>query len=360
MPSIHPVIAIDPKFRGYLPDNGWTLCVGAGVSKGICPEWQDLAHNVVNEAFSISLSASDFSSLVVNSGWSLDSWIQASANEFIAKGKTHNEFNELIETELYSKIRKQSRGLGLEKYLIKVLNFPKNEPKDRVIEVCDFIENAFPNCSLLQVAGALVACSNKGHKPKSILTFNADTLLETYLDLRLRRDHYLGPGPHSHPQYPFVQVTRTSIASGNKIPIIHCHGAITPSYSKHKETRDSRDKLVFLEQEYLAMASNGAAWAETIFLFHAQSTKLAFIGMSMSDPNIRRWMNAITLERSKDKLVYGVTTVSNPDHIWINAKPTITPAQSIYLTSLRHLGIRPAWINSWSDIESGLKNLSAT
>jgi len=183
--------------------------------------------------------------------------------------------------------------------------------------------------------------------------------LETYLDLRLRRDHYLGPGPYSHPQYPFVQVTRTSIASGNKIPIIHCHGAIAPKYSKHKKTRDSRDKLVFLEQEYLAMANNGAAWAETIFLFYAQSTKLAFVGMSMSDSNIRRWMNAINLERSKDSLVFGCTAPSNPDHIWISSKPIIKPAEDIFLTSLLHLGIRPAWINSWSDLEAGLKSLSA-
>jgi len=116
--SIHPVIAVDHKFRGYLPDNGWCLCLGAGISKGICPEWQDLAHNVVNEAFSLSLSESEFTALVVSSGWSLDSWIQAAANEFFSKGKSIEAFNELIEAELYSNILKQSRGLGLEKYLM--------------------------------------------------------------------------------------------------------------------------------------------------------------------------------------------------------------------------------------------------
>jgi len=252
--SPHPVRAVDKKFKGYLPEGAWTLCLGAGVSRGISPEWQDLAHKVVNESFSAGLSSAEFSSLVKSSGWSLDSWIQAAANEHTNRGRVAEDFTKLIEDEIYSKIRHKAKGLGIESHLTKVLNSPKTEPKEKVIEVCDFIEASFPDCSLLQVAQTLIAAAENGGRPQAILTFNADTLLETYIDLRLRRDHYLGPGPHGHPPYHFVQITRPGPVSGTKIPIIHCHGCIAPTYSTTASPKDSRDRLVFLEQEYLTMA----------------------------------------------------------------------------------------------------------
>ncbi|WP_295680124.1 SIR2 family protein [uncultured Nevskia sp.] len=355
----HPVLAVDERFRGYLSPNAWTLCVGAGISKGIAPEWYDLTFEVVRESFGNGIKESDFSELVKDSGWTLDSWIQAAANAHLLKGGLPEEFKDLIESKLYAKIRDKAKGMGIERHLTKVLNYPKNEPKDRVIEVCNLIESAFPNSSLVQIAETLIQAAKSGHGPKAVLTFNADTFLETFIDLRLRRDHYLGPGPHGHPNYSYVQVTRPANASGSKIPIIHCHGCVAPRWSSVKNPRDSRDRLVFLEQEYLAMAESGAAWAETVFLYHAQSTKLVFAGLSMSDTNIRRWMSAMNLERAKDRHIFEYADRPNPDHIWIRPRPKEEIACELLLSSLHHLGIRPAWISSWSDLGRGLSNLSA-
>ena len=225
--------------------------------------------------------------------------------------------------------------------------------------ICELIEAEFSHTSLVQVADFLIDAANSGHRPKSVLTFNADTFLESFIDLRLRRDHYLGPGPHGHPTYPFAQVTRPSNASGHKTPIIHCHGCVAPVWEKGKKPRDSRDRLVFLEQEYLAMANSGGDWAETVFLFHAQSSKMAFVGLSMSDSNIRRWMSATNIECSKDRKIFGYTDRPNPDHIWVRPAPSDKSFKQMYLSSLQHLGTRPAWIDSWSDLGSGLRNLCA-
>ena len=146
--KLRPVICDDQKFKGYLSPRSWTLCLGAGISKGIVPDWQDLAHNVVNIAFGTNLSATEFGKLVTDSAWTLDSWIQAAANKFIATGKSPSDFKDLIESELYSLVRAKARGLGLESYLTQVLSAPKSAPKDRVIEVCDFLENTFPRSSV--------------------------------------------------------------------------------------------------------------------------------------------------------------------------------------------------------------------
>jgi hypothetical protein len=355
----HPVLATDKRFRGYLSPNSWTLCVGAGASKGIVPEWYDLTYEVVTESFSNSLSKDDFAELVNTSGWTLDSWIQAAANEHLSRGKSTDSFKDLIESKLYSNIRNKSKGLGIEKRLTRVLNHPKSEPRDRVIEVCDFIESTFPNCSLIQLADALIRAAKSGHKPKAVLTFNADTFLETFIDLRLRRDHYLGPGPYGHPEYYFVQVTRPSNSNGDKTPIIHCHGCVAPRWSNNSAPHDSRDRLVFLEQEYLAMAAGAAAWSEAIFLYHGQSSKMAFVGMSMSDTNVRRWMSGINTELAKDRPVFDYVERPNPDHIWIRPPPSSDTAREILLSSLRHLGVRPAWLPSWSALGEGLINLGA-
>lgn len=355
----HPVLALDTKYRGYLPAGAWTLCVGAGISRSIAPDWGDLAYEVVLESIDSDLSRVDFDTLVKDSGWSLDSWIQAAANKHIADGKSAASFKSLIESKLYSKIRTAAHGLGIERHLTKVLNFPKNEPRERVIEVCDLIEQSFPNSSLVQIGQALIQAAKSGRGPSSILTFNADTFLETYIDLTLRRDHYLGPGPYGHPKYYFMQVTRPSNTQGDKIPIVHCHGCVAPRWSANKTPRDSRDRLVFLEQEYLAMASASGSWGQISFLHQAQTTKMMFVGMSMSDSNVRRWMSASELEHDKDRHIFSYKSRSNPDHIWLKPEPKDEVGRDLFLYALRHLGIRPAWMLSWEHLGNAVRNLAA-
>lgn len=357
--KLRSAICDSTKFKGYLSPRAWTLCLGAGISKGIVPDWFGLTHNVVNSAFRKNISLKEFSEAVNDSGWSLDSWIQAAANKYFADGKSSSDFKNLLEDELYSVIRSKANGLGLEKYLIQVLSFPKSAPKNRVIEVCDFLEDAFSKSTLFQVGNALIKCAKNNTAPKAVITFNADTLLETYIDLKLRSLHYRGPGPHGHPDYPFVQVTRPTLKSGDKISIIHCHGAISPRISADIKHRDSRDRLIFLEQEYLAMGASQSVWGESEFLFHAHSTKMVFLGLSMSDTNIRKWMNGINLERIRDLSLFGCDEAPNPHHIWIKPEPKSAELEEIYLLSLQHLGVRPGWIKTWQDVESAILNLAS-
>lgn len=358
--KLKPVESWSPKFRGYLAPECWTLCVGAGISRGIAPNWIDLTRLVVNETFNAKISESEFKNIVQEYGWSLDSWIQAAANKCLNDGKNIEDFNNLIESHLYQKIREKANGLGLEKYLTKVLNHPRSAPKQSIIDVCDFIEETFPNCSLLQVGKFLIDAAKANKSPVSVLTFNADTFLETYIDLFLRREHYKGPGTHGHPIYYFVSITHPISTGGNKIPIIHCHGSISPQFSDDKKPYDSRHRLVFLEDEYLSTNSSGASWPETVFHYHAQSTKLAFVGMSMSDSNIRRWMNSIKQEKQKDSVIHkGSHNQINPEHIWVNPKPKSKSKQELLLVSQIHLGVRPAWIKEWGSLGNSLNNLAS-
>jgi hypothetical protein len=357
------VDATHRKFRGCIAPGRWTLCLGAGVSRGITPNWFDLTIDVVNTTFGAKYDRASFGKIVADSGWSLDAWIQAAANEFVVTGRTLEEFNDLIESLLYARVRADVGTLPIAKHLLSVLNNPIRAEKNRVIEVCDFFEHTYADSSLLGVVRFLINAAKADRKPYAIITFNADTLLETLIYLFLRRDHYRGPGPHGHPLYHYKSVNRPALIAHHqrkeKTNIFHCHGTIMPKQTVPSRPKDSRDRLVFLEQEYLRIASTTASWPETLFLFHAQTTRMAFAGLSMSDANIRRWMSASETELSLDhELVFSGQRL-NPKHLWITRKPSDSDLGRLKLVSMIHLGIRPAWIGEWTDLEVALSNMLA-
>lgn len=357
------VQATASKFRGCVAPGRWTLCLGAGISRGITPTWFDLTRTIVNETFGSKYDPATFEKAVGSSGWSLDAWIQAAANEFIASGKKIEDFHDLIESNLYGDLRKKAFGLPVEKHLLQVLNNPIREQRNRVIAVAEFFENYYGDTSLLGIVRFLIAAATHNKKPVAIITFNADTLLETLIYMFLRRNHYLGPGPHGHPLYHYKSVNRpTTIAHHQyieKTPIFHCHGTIMPRRTTTTIPSDSRDRLIFLEQEYLRVASTTAAWPETLFLFHAQTTRMLFTGLSMSDANIRRWMRSSEVELSLDHDHIFSGKRINPEHLWITREPSELHTKRLELVSMLHLGIRPAWIKDWSELDAGLRNMLA-
>jgi hypothetical protein len=358
MKSLVAVEANIEKFKGLAGSGRWTLCVGAGLSRGVAPTWFELTLRIVNEVFSTNYTNQNFGKLVQDTGWSLDAWIQAGANEYKLRGKTEADFIDLIESILYSNLRKAASGLPLENHLFQVLNNARTTPRVRVLEVCDFLESEFSQSSVLGVARFLIAAAKAGKTPYSVITFNADTLLETLVDLFLRRDHYLGPGPHSHPNYFYKPVRRPQDISSNKTFVFHCHGTIMPRLLNSKKLQsDGRDRLVFLEQEYLRIASTSASWPESLFQFHSQTTRMLFVGLSMSDANIRRWMATTNASVTPDYELLTKGQRVNPQHLWFTKKPSNLALQRLNLVSLLHLGIRPAWIEDWSQISQALSNI---
>lgn len=358
MKSLAAVNPFEDNYRGSIGSGRWTLCLGAGISRGIAPTWFDLTLQIVNEAFQVSYSSEQFKEIVANSGWGLDALIQAAANEFRLRGESEASFVDLIESILYSNLRRAAVGLPLEKHLIRALNNPRTIPKSRVFEICEFIETIFHNSSVVGVAKFLINAAEQFRAPESVITFNADTLLETLIILLLRRAHYLKPGPHGHPNFFYQSVRRPQDMKKGLICIYHCHGTIMPRRAELvKNSRDGRDRLVFLEKDYLRIASNSASWPETLFQFHSQTSRMLFAGLSMSDANIRRWMASTDETLAKDYELLAKGQLVNPKHLWFTRKPTDPAIERLELVSLVHLGIRPAWLEDWSQISNALSNV---
>lgn len=354
------LFATNPRYRGQLGSGQWTLCVGAGISRGIIPTWNELTRRVVNYSFSTNYLLTEFNEIVLQTGWGLDGWIQAAANKHKHSGGTPEEFNNLLENILYGDLKDKAKSEGLEKEIVIALNDPRNISKDNVFLSCDFFERNYSDTSLLSIAKSLINTEkDPGKLPNSIITFNADTLLHTVIELFQRKFHYLSPLPHSHPKYWYKTVMRSiGGVPKRKIPIFHCHGAIKPKTAvKGPHRYDSRDKLIFLEQEYLQLATSASAWPETVFMFNAQANRMVFVGLSMADPNIRRWMAAANQLYRGDLEIVAKTLNVVPKHIWLTTTSIDKSLDEIKQVALDHLGIRPAWIDKWQDLETALNNL---
>jgi hypothetical protein len=251
---------------------------------------------------------------------------------------------------------------GVEDALVEALNNPRLLKKDQILLLCDYFITHYGSSTLVQLAQRLSAIKEKGKPPHSVINFNADTLLYAVLDLFLIKEHFKSTGTFEHPKTTY-QKTLRGVDSGNHgvTSIFHCHGAIAPKSkkSKAKKHKDSREQLIFSEQDYLEVANNASTWAQSLFLFHAQSTRLLIIGHSMSDPNIRKWLAWSHENSMKDISQLANSGEITPRHIWVTVEPKDRNQKTIQEVSLLHVGVRICWIKEWKDIGSVLDNLLA-
>jgi hypothetical protein len=221
----------------------------------------------------------------------------------------------------------------------------------------------YQDTTAMSLARWMSDARKKKKLPYAIISFNVDTLFHTVFELFERRDHYRLPlSFHSHPKYCFTRVatphpiSREADSAEPKTCIYHCHGLLMPQDAAHPDRPPwTTDNVVFLEQDYLKVSSTAATWPETLFMYHAKISQLLFIGMSMSDQNLRRWLGL------SEEFAASIRKTGSHRriHYWITTKPT-ADLEPVLLEGLAHLGVRPAWIDDWAEVESAVRNLTAT
>ena len=119
----------------------------------------------------------------------------------------------------------------------------------------------------------------------------------------------------------------------------------------------SRENLVFLENSFTKMSSSVFSWSQTIFLNHAMHNKLVFLGMSMSNPNVRKWLSWTTEQNQVGiNKKQGKESVSLP-HLWIKTPSKTRECTSFLDVSMHHMGVKIALIDDWKDIEVSLERI---
>lgn len=331
----------------------YTLILGAGICFGIMPNWKELTFQVLKDTIDSSLTESQFNEVVGNLGWSLDSLLQAALNHVADIGDDIHRFNDMMKEKLYASIVEKASDHGLENVLKTFISDPFRRNADHVLPLYDFFKTEYENTTLFQVAEFLIQAKRSGFPPKAILTFNADVLLHALLTLMELKESHEENGVITTTDFSYKAIHHIIETEDERIPLYHIHGSIVPNSGK----RDAQQNLVFSEASYHEVSGSTFSWQQSVFQFYAQRSKMVFIGLSMSDPNIRRWLSHTNTVLNKDVYNMSGEVVNTTSHLWVTTKSDSEIEREIKKLGLYHLGIKVAEIDGWNRIKPGLLNL---
>ncbi len=169
----------------------------------------------------------------------------------------------------------------------------------------------------------------------AVLTFNADNLLELYCEAKTGR------------KLVVTLVDRASIGEHpNQVPIYHLHGTLdargenvlrsVPSSAPPGELQELTDDLlpdlVFRESEYYETIANPVSFVNHTPQSFLRRLNALFVGTSLDDLNMRRWLHDSFRERVAHRAKY------LREFYWI---PYADAEYEAKLESLRHFWLRP-------------------
>jgi hypothetical protein len=124
-----------------------------------------------------------------------------------------------------------------------------------------------------------------GAKVKSVVTYNFDDLLER----QLKKDNILHRSIY----------TDTESYDPDELPVYHVHGFLPEDRDDYQGLENST--LVFSEEGYHQIYSESFHWSNLVQLNSFRENSCLMIGLSMTDPNLRRLLDISSknIERSK-------------------------------------------------------------
>jgi hypothetical protein len=234
------------------------LFLGAGVSfpYGI-PTWKDLVTDIL-----INRSDNRFQHFFPSYRGALASWMtdnfdfsptllarviryQIDNHGYITDEKQQaHEYKRIVREALYNSYKPNVQG---ETALSKIVE---------IVKVNEGINRAFP----------------------AIVTFNFDDLLERMLKAE---------GVNNKPVY------KNSRATDTALPIIHVNGYLP----RNGNSLDS--DLIFTEDEFNKLTFSQLHWAVSSLVSYLRDYTVLFVGLSMTDPNLRRLLDGTCINKGK-------------------------------------------------------------
>lgn len=148
--------------------------------------------------------------------------------------------------------------------------------------------------SLACVARLLVREYNRGERRRisRVITFNVDDLLERAVAQLCPDKPVLRPVARAshHPARGLGE---------QPIPVYHLHGFL-PSTTEHRRSREAPDALIFTDAQYWTSAATPMSFANRTMAFALHDSRCVFIGTSMTDINMIRWLSVRAVEIESD------------------------------------------------------------
>jgi hypothetical protein len=160
-----------------------------------------------------------------------------------------------------------------------------------------------PPTSLGAIARVLAAeAASSERRVLRVVTFNADRLLERAVHgawcARGRpRGDALGPTPVRQITRPSQHPSETM---RGPIPVYHLHGEVPEDPRETERMRSFDHTLVFTDSQYWSTTTSLLSLPNTIMGAALHDSTCVFVGLSMTDSNVLRWLALRSLEFATD------------------------------------------------------------
>ncbi len=340
-------------------NEGWGLCIGAGTSYPLFPTWPELVERLIKK--DISLADPDAVSKSLLKQFSPDTLIQAVQNRLELNDA---EFANILSDELYAPMKSLIPAKEWES--IKTIFESRNPHLQKDPVWNDYIavrEKYFKTTSAYALSKFVHHTIELNIPPEVIISFNAESLLFSMIN-SFEREKYIEKVKKTGEMVTYLDRLTHSISDQKKgkIKYIFCHGLLlAPLSKKMSPLLTASDKLVFSESAYLNIAHSTFSWQSTEFVSHCLNKTMIFIGVSLTDPNMRRWLSWIQKIKETEIIenVLFAESIKNKtySHYWINKQPKNKEEKSWIEACVSHLGIKIIWISTWESLSDVLNEM---
>lgn len=325
--------AIDNIARSY-KSNNLVLVLGAGVSKDFgIPSWNVLLQKILNDTFQRETDNSEKGALVLaeifTKVFPLSPLIAARYLEEYYENKGDKDFNEAVEEALYE-------------------NFNLSSDSENFNEIAKLCET-----------------SEGSHRLDSVITYNYDNILEKAISSLPKK-------------VSFRTIYKSDqIPESNELPIYHVHG-FKPANSNKKS------KITLSESIYHQQYRDIYSWDNITQINKFRDKTCLFIGISLTDPNLRRLLDVANIQRGKnnrkyhyiirkrydiDKIKNKIKTILDQNQELLNEKREANlelDDTTKHIINIMHnfeekdalsLGTRTIWIDKYDEISDVIKEI---
>jgi hypothetical protein len=348
---------ISPILNRRNEDTTWALCVGAGISIPVFPIWQSL----VNQLISLDRPGLDNQPLSKDllELFSPDAIIQAAQDRL---NKSDGEFAQILMTALYSESKNKLSSAEYDLFTRGLSSHSGDMTRSEWSKFLDIFRIHYPEMTALKIAKVINEVRGTRMAPSSILSFNAEPSFPALINA-IYREGLPKVAPPTMKQASgkkILDLVTHSITSrsSTRLSVFFCHGLLpVPIKRSGPRSKQSVDKLVFSESEYLQLSNSAFSWQSNAFLDVCLSYSVVFLGVSLTDPDMRKWLSWVHHNRiSEINRLYSNSGPST-NHFWIQKRPK-DPDQMPWIESaVAHLGVRLVWIDDWSQADMALRKL---
>lgn len=198
---------------------------------------------------------------------------------------------------------------------------------------------------LIKSIASLCTPSRTGARVRSVVTYNFDDLLERELEAR---------------GLTFKSIfEEIDLASPEELPVYHVHGFLPEDRTKYPNL--DRSTLVFSEEGYHQIYGDAYHWSNLIQLNSLKETACLMVGLSLTDPNLRRLLEISAKSIDKPKHFAFLKRVNHDSFSKEDGKPIVRAPASVTRMFLdRHhslneevmkeLGVNIIWYEEYDDI----------